>query len=1157
MATFYTQTSNGIQVLKGIKVTPKQGSILGRFSASAGVNVNPRRLWPWPNSYAFGGWIYSASCSIGFGQKPTEITLSITLESPSPERDLPVSQSAANFDISDGDLRCDAGNGGYINENLYDIDFNGVIFSDMVLFSYKKDIQANKKILSVVFKDYSILLDKIYVGLIKRQGKKHMRFAVASGEIPAKCPDCTLTGGFFTYTGALVRDITYGSYVGLNGAIYDNWTSVPPVVPDKIFSNWKEFINKSKPPVNFVYPNKFDLNGGYLMLGTEEIPEQNCGALPDIKYSFAELIASLRLRGLRFSGAFTGSPATPTFHGANPNSYTQGIYGYKQNYIGTLREVLGNWCSDFALDYYCSGKTFFGLDISKSVNVKQLFGLPDPRARVSEPFVLTGAAGINSYSESASLEDSYTQEVITANVRAIEHRTESKEIRRYFGLYPMHPIDFSYINMANTTKSDIFGFDYGEPAYQWDFGLPPTQGGLGQGLDRLFRFSRFTNRTFGDIDTAMALSKYNKTLRDIFVGTRIIESLGQLQARTDVVNAKKNYDAHFKALGFSPIFRVTGEAGEEMKSYLLLKFKGGGNDSATQSIILDSSFYQVFLGYYYQDFHNDVVAWEQDCAENMYKFGRVQRGQLQGAPYVPGDINHDHSPTGGFEYGTQGLSITTFKSDFEPEAKQYPSIRVAPFVSLIPYTGLSQAALYTGFYYSTLENTWGSRPVDFNKSLEFNDQNCQSYSTASVLNQLSNSDGFTEQQWDVGNFAPSFHSELDEFYSEFQSELEELAKTIGGALAADQVATAYYNYDGTYKQVCQKLHVCIIPDVRVGRHPNCYVTFTPLNHKIRNPIMWEKFLEDEKEALKRRTQEKKPTICDLHPLDEICNAGLVSKADDARRHRPRDLHNYECDPNPTGIYRVGFTREKLDSPNSRALAVSVGRNVGLSTPGSFAPTDELGYFYVSDLTESLLTYPAAYRNAVIIYPVSCDPHGGTTTAGRDRVVHGQKFLGKEMYYGIMTTHVDREIRVPEITEIYGEPPNKKNNNTSMIKVINNNIDPDLNPYMSTDGKGFLHFTTLITGDKVAITTVSGYHSVISGLNKNESTGQRQTVDVKLIGSPDMFGDFTKAITPLSGLTSFNITLDDNGVSTDLSFSSRPPALPNQESILNKIGPRLI
>jgi hypothetical protein len=1143
-----------IQILNGITVTPKQGSILGRFSASAGVS--PVRLWPWPTSYAFGGWIYSANCSIGFGQKPTEITLYMTLESPSS-----LSQKAANFDILDTDLRCDAGDGGPINENLYDINFNGVFYSDMVLFSYKKDIQSNRKILSVVFKDYSVLLDKIYVGLIKRQGNKFLHSSFASGQIPAKCPDCTLTGGFFPYTGQLVRELAYGSYVGLNEKTEDNFSSVTNSALENIFKNWTNFIEKSQ---NFSYSNKFDLNGGYLMLGTEEMPEENCGALPEVKYSFAELIASLKLRGLKFDGVF-------------PTGYSERIYGYRQNYIGTLREVLGNWCSDFAMDYYCSGRTFIGLDISKSINVKGLFDLPDSAKDISRPFI-ANAAAINTYSEAASLEDAYSQGIITANIRAIEHKTESKDVKRYVGMYPLHPIDLNYFNMSNqVVRNDIFGFGYLDYVYQWDFdtlgSIITYNGSIGgvqaasftKGSDRAQRFQKFTNRTFGDIDTCMALSKFNKTLRDIFVGERILESLAILDVSASNTiestrNAKKDFDSNFKALGFAPIVRLENE---EIKSYLISKFKGGGNDAATQSIVLDQSFYQIFLGYYYSDFHEEVISWENSCAENMYKFVRVQQGTLQGTPYVPSDILYDASPAGGFEYGSSGLSFTTYKNEFEPSAQQYPSVRFAPFVDLIPYTGLAEKVLFkdigytgyvpivgpTGFYYASIDNAWGTTPDNFNKALEFNDQSCQSYTTASAINQLQDLDGFTEQQWDLDNFKPSFHPDLDEFYREFQSQIEEIAATTNGALSADQISTVYYNYQGIYKNICPKLHVCIIPDVRASRHPNCTVVFEVSGFKTKNPVMWEKFLEDEKEALKRRTQEKKPSICDLHPLDEICNDGLKFKAATAQN---KDLHDYSCDPNPTGIYRAGFSREMLDSPNSRGLVVSVGRNTRISPNNQFAPTDELGYFYVSDLSESLLTYPAAYRNAAIIYPVNCNPYFASLS-----MLSGQSPANTQMYSGIMTTHIETELRVPEVTEIYGEPPNKKNNNTSRLKIINNTIDPDLNPYLSINGKGFLHFTTLLTGANNAITTVSEYHSVISALNRNESPDIKQTVDVKLIGSPDMFGSFLSAINPLSGLTNFNITLDDNGVSTDLSFSSRPPTLPNQESILNKIGPRLI
>jgi hypothetical protein len=54
----------------------------------------------------------------------------------------------------------------------------------------------------------------------------------------------------------------------------------------------------------------------------------------------------------------------------------------------------------------------------------------------------------------------------------------------------------------------------------------------------------------------------------------------------------------------------------------------------------------------------------------------------------------------------------------------------------------------------------------------------------------------------------------------------------------------------------------------------------------------------------------------------------------------------------------------------------------------------------------------------------------------------------------------------------------------------------------------------------------------------------------------LFGSFIPYLTPLSGLTNFNVSISDNGVETNLSFANKPPVLPNQEAILNKIGPRL-
>ena len=191
-----------IQVLQGISISP-QGTN-NRF-----VQEN------WPNSFAFGGYIYSVQTSIGFSNRPTEVKISIVLQTST------FSQSAAYFDINDGDLQCGAGVGGLNNESWYNINIEGLTLSNFMLWSYDFSIEAGQKALHVVFKDYSIILDKIYIGLFKKQGYLYPHVANCQIQLPVRCQDCEYSGAAVTGTGIALRDIGYASYAGINGQTYD------------------------------------------------------------------------------------------------------------------------------------------------------------------------------------------------------------------------------------------------------------------------------------------------------------------------------------------------------------------------------------------------------------------------------------------------------------------------------------------------------------------------------------------------------------------------------------------------------------------------------------------------------------------------------------------------------------------------------------------------------------------------------------------------------------------------------------------------------------------------------------------------------------------------------------------------------------------------
>ena len=74
-----------IQTLQGVQIIPQGNN--NRFIQES-----------WPNSFAFGGWIYAVQTTIGFSNKPTEVKISIVLKTTT------FSQASAYFDINDADL---------------------------------------------------------------------------------------------------------------------------------------------------------------------------------------------------------------------------------------------------------------------------------------------------------------------------------------------------------------------------------------------------------------------------------------------------------------------------------------------------------------------------------------------------------------------------------------------------------------------------------------------------------------------------------------------------------------------------------------------------------------------------------------------------------------------------------------------------------------------------------------------------------------------------------------------------------------------------------------------------------------------------------------------------------------------------------------------
>lgn len=1057
------------QVIKGVKITPRNAAAL--------------RFPQWRESQAFGGWIFSASVQIGYSNAPTEIKMEIVLENEGEDLN---SLTPKDFDIKDEYLKCGAGVGGVENEAVFDISLGGKTFTDFILHDYALNLTPEQKTLSVVFKDYSVILDKIYVGLLKRHGGKYYSVDNIMGTFPVACPTCDFN--IIIENGTIYRDIAFASYVGINGSVYNNLTS------NNLYSAWTNLGETVLSPT-------FDLNGGYLILGTEEMYESKCEEMPNVSYTFKALLNSLIARGFKFSGAFNEGLAN------NPI--------YKQTHAGTLREVLNNWASDLGLQFYIDGRTFVGINLNQEINIKALTEIADPKSFLGAAFSNSNIA-LGTYNESASLANTYRQSVIVSNTNQRRKQQESFSIKNFVKLQPMHPLDF----LVPKSDKDIAN----------SFGTSDVQQVIA-GLQ---------NRTFDEIDTAMALAKYDEDLRNIYVGQKIRQSHESAWSAgaSKIKDGQIDEQRYASALGFEILTKIkdVNAKATVLEAYL------GENDKA---VTFHPDFYDIYLGYYYQSAHQEIIAFEREAANSMYKYGVLNIGTTPNPPYIQEDINTFKTSNDEY-YLERGGLVVQVKNSFEPSASTYYDFSEAPYSNLFPKKAFYPGGFpYDLLYVAQLENEWGTTDEEFKSGIyDPLVPNCDKVFGSTPSLQALNKYDFQEdipkkQSWDLKLFAPTFYSDLSKIYQKSINEIAEL-----GEDTQDEVNTMLMGLDGKYRKDCKKLHICIIPNTRT--HPNIRVTFEKKGYYDAVNTVVANSINKKLEEAQKNVQTQPPIdTCDESPTTQICASVMnCQKADDSA-----SLYVGW----PTYYFSSG-TQEFLNgTPNqtipedynqgslgkdARSLTVSVVRNPVKNLDG--AGTDG-SYFYTQLLDEDLDYRHQSYSSSVkIVYPVCNHP----------------KDYNLE-YIGVLNADVSKTLKIPSSLEIYGEPVNTRDNNTTSLKIINQTMPNDIKTLINPESMQPIKYTLMVTGNRVqAISNIADYYRIISSLNSYQSTAPTKTVDFSVIGSPDLLGSLSSYLDPSKGLNSINISIKDQGVETQLSFSSKPPTLPKQESLINSIGPRM-
>jgi len=104
--------------------------------------------------FAFGGVIYSADSQVGYAGNATKLNVNVALDAQLYE----VAGARKEFQISNADLDL---------SSPVDIKFAGSnLFRNMFLSGYEESIEVGDKLLHLTYSDGSVLLDRIFVGLI-------------------------------------------------------------------------------------------------------------------------------------------------------------------------------------------------------------------------------------------------------------------------------------------------------------------------------------------------------------------------------------------------------------------------------------------------------------------------------------------------------------------------------------------------------------------------------------------------------------------------------------------------------------------------------------------------------------------------------------------------------------------------------------------------------------------------------------------------------------------------------------------------------------------------------------------------------------------------------------------------------------------------------
>ena len=443
----------------------------------------------------FNGYVYNLGLTVGLNGSPSILTLNLTLNKT-------LKQTKIRDEIIK-ERREAAESGGSFGERLLrvDNDFNIQENNMGVKASYTIQIinqdsqpvyrldnfrivncsiskKDNQKILTLTFHDNSLVLDKIYVGLLGQHialDARSEKTAVID-KIVMHCPSVNYS------VAKMTTQTNFKQQMHVAEQQLSKKISIPSTAvlgsDDSNGPNKKNYITikgKIRKTIHEGY-------GAVILLGEEEFKDAPCAA-SEVTYTFETLIAAMKDLGIEIK---------------NDSLKDKSKGKIKKNFSGTLKNVLNQWCDEYSYSY--------AVDISNTFDPKTLKSKifitgNDLSTDVSAVTVLR----IKLLIEKLETDDSDTQKnTFVIQSQEFDYNLSQKKLKLYSSFYHKEARDKTHSFEENLGDLPFYSMNLRRLFPNWFSTSLKTKDFCG------------AQRSFDQVLTSAVLGKFSSSLRNIY-----------------------------------------------------------------------------------------------------------------------------------------------------------------------------------------------------------------------------------------------------------------------------------------------------------------------------------------------------------------------------------------------------------------------------------------------------------------------------------------------------------------------------------------------------------------------------------------------------------------------------------------------------------------